>query len=236
MAGLFIAGTDTGVGKTVVTAGIAAYLRDKGMNCGVMKPVESGCLSGAKDSDSYYLKRMSGCSDDLDLINTYGFEPPLAPGVAAAEEGITIEFDAIAEGLHRLELIHPWVLVEGAGGLLVPLSEDKTLVDLIAFLGLPVLLVGRLGLGTINHTLLSLSYLESCRIPVVGVVLNSLTAKHDPSARFNPHTLSQFSSVPHWGTLEVIHRLKNREALVAAIASGLGEAIDAYFYETSQTS
>ncbi len=235
MAGLFIAGTDTGVGKTVVTAGMAAYLRQKGMDCGVMKPVESGCLSGAKGSDTYYLKRMSGCTDDLDLINAYAFEAPLAPGVAAQQEGITIEFERIAEGLRHLELLHPWVLVEGAGGLLVPLSQDQSMVDLIAFLGLPVLLVARLGLGTLNHTLLSLAYLESRQIPVVGVVLNALTQKTDLSARFNRHTLSQWTEVPVWGSVDPIRRLKDRKTLIATIASGLGEALDEYFYGNGQT-
>ena len=235
MAGLFIAGTDTGVGKTVVTAGIAAYLRNKGLDCGVMKPVESGCLSGAAGSDSDYLKRISGCSDDVDLINTYAFQAPLAPGVAAKEEGVEIQFEAIAEGYRRLELLHPWVLVEGAGGLLVPLSEQQSLVDLIAFLGLPVLLVARLGLGTLNHTLLSLHYLASRNIPVVGVVLNTLHHKVDFSARFNRHTLSQWTEVPVWGILDSIRRLKHRPSVISAVTSGIGEAVDQYFYGNGQT-
>src|SRR5262249_26089394 len=146
MSGLFITGTDTAVGKTLITAGIAAYLRARGLDVGVMKPVESGCLSGAPSSDSVYLKKISQSTDDLDLINTYAFEPPLAPGVAAALEGVEISFDRILESFRRLELLHSMVLVEGAGGLLVPLSAKKTIADLIEFLGLPVLLVARLGL------------------------------------------------------------------------------------------
>ena len=208
---------------------MAGYLRDKGIDCGVMKPVESGCLSGAKDSDTSYLKRISESPDDIDLINTYAFEAPLAPGVAAKEEGAKIDFDRIIESYKRLELMHRHVLVEGAGGLIVPLSSDQTMVDLIQYLELPVLLVGRLGLGTINHTLLSLDYLKQKNIPVVGVVLNSDTRKQDLSVRFNRSTLAEWTDIPIWGVVDSIPRLKNREEVIAKIATGLGESIDEYF-------
>lgn len=228
-SGLFIAGTDTGVGKTVVTAGMAGYLRDKGIDCGVMKPVESGCLSGSKDSDTFYLKRISESPDDIDLINTYAFSAPLAPGVAAKEEGVEIDFDRIVESYQRLELVHKHVLVEGAGGLMVPLKSRHTLVDLIEYLQLPVLLVGRLGLGTINHTLLSLEYLQKRNVPVVGIVLNSGNRRPDLSVRFNRSTLAEWTDTPIWGVLDPIPRLKNREEVLTKIASGIGESIDDYF-------
>ena len=229
MAGLFIAGTDTGVGKTVVAGGIAGYLRKRRVDCGVMKPVESGCLSGSKDSDSYYLKKISDSPDDLDLINTYAFEPPLAPGVAAHQEGVEISFERIAENYQRLTLLHPQVLVEGAGGLLVPLGKDKSIVDLIDFLGLPVLLVARLGLGTVNHTLLSLAYLKAKGVQVVGIVLNSENRKPELSARYNRATLEGWTDVPIWGIVDPIARVKNREDVIATIESGLGQSIDEYF-------
>jgi len=199
MAGLFIAGTDTGVGKTVVTAGLAGYLRDAGLNCGVMKPVESGCLSGSRKSDTHYLKKISQTPQDMDHINTYAFEAPLAPGVASQLAGERISLDRIAESFHRLELTHRQVLVEGAGGLLVPLSGKFTMVDLIQLLEIPVLLVARLGLGTLNHSLLSLSYLARKRIPVAGLVFSQTSRKLDLSAKYNPSTLAQYTSVPIWG-------------------------------------
>lgn len=229
MAGLFIAGTDTGVGKTVITAGIAGYLRRRGVDCGVMKPVEAGSLSGAKDSDSVYLKRISDSPDDLDLINTYAFEAPLAPGVAAEQQGAEISFDRIYESYKKLEILHPQVLVEGAGGLIVPLGKHRSLVDLIKYLNLPVLLVARLGLGTLNHTLLSLAYLENQGIPVVGVVLNCDHRRTDLSARYNRSTLEQWTRVPIWGIVDHITRLKNREEVIQTIESGIGDSIDEYF-------
>lgn len=229
MPGLFIAGTDTSVGKTVVTAGLAAYLRTRGVDCGVMKPVESGCLSGSKASDTNFLKRMAQIPDDVDMINCYAFEAPLAPGVAAEQEGVAIDFEKIREGLQRLELIHSVVLVEGAGGLLVPLGKGRSIADLIAYLEFPVLLVGRSGLGTINHTLLSLEYLRQRGIPVVGVVLNTVRRHGDPSRQFNRNTLAQWTDVPVWGMVDFISRWKNRGEIIRVIEASLGPSVEGYF-------
>lgn len=228
MPGLFIVGTDTGVGKTIVTAGLAAYLRQRGFDCGVMKPVESGGMSGAPDSDSAYLKKISGSKDDIDLINTYAFEAPLAPGVAAQLEGVKISFDHIKERYRRLELLHPFVLVEGAGGLLVPLGKDKTLLDLIRYLELPVLLVARLGLGTVNHTLLSLECLSRNEIPVAGIVLNTTSLEPDLSTKYNRMTISEWTSIWIWGTLRYLKRKKNPAEIARAVGEDLGRAFEQY--------
>lgn len=229
MQGLFIAGTDTGVGKTVVTAGLGAYLRDSGFNCALMKPVESGCLSGSPKSDSYFLKKLSHSPQDIDQINTYAFEEPLAPGVAAQLEGMEISFDKIGEAYKRLELLYSGILVEGAGGLMVPLTGRYMMFDLISYLELPVLLVARTGLGTINHTLLSLELLKEKGIPVAGVVLNSETKSQDPSAKYNLSTLSQWTDTPIWGVLDRVLRVMDRSELVQNIRKGIGEAVDQYF-------
>lgn len=229
MAGLFIAGTDTNVGKTLVTAGLAAYLRERGYDAGVMKPVESGGLSGAPSSDSVFLKKVSQSSDDLDLINTYAFEPPLAPGVAAQLEGVEISFDRILESFRRLELLHKTVLVEGAGGLFVPLGPRRSVTDLIAALGLPVLLVARAGLGTVNHTLLSLEALERREIPVAGIVLNACEKTSDPSTKHNLQTLSQWTRVPIWGLIGHLKRPRDRREILGKIKVGIGAAVERYF-------
>jgi len=229
MAGLFVTGTDTNVGKSLVTAGIAAYLREHGVDAGVMKPVESGCLSGSPSSDSAYLKKISQSSDDLDLINTYAFEAPLAPGVAAAMEGIEISFDRILESYHRLELLHSTVLVEGAGGLQVPLGPRRNVADLIAALGIPVLLVARMSLGTLNHTLLSLDYLERREIPVVGVVFNCTEEKLDLSAKHNLQTFAEWSDVPIWGMVGHVAKTRDRREILGKIRVGIGAALEHYF-------
>ncbi len=222
---LFITGTDTHVGKTVVTGALAAYLRSKGRSVGVMKPLESGSFSGAKSSDSFFLKEMSGSSDDLDLINTYAFEAPLAPGVAAELEGIEISFDRILENFQKLALIHEILLVEGAGGLMVPLSKNKLGIDLIQMLKIPVLLVARVGLGTINHTLLTLSCLEQKKIPVAGVVFNHSVPVEDLSVRYNAKTLRDWSSVSFWGEFPFVKNIKDRDGMARTAERALEQGL-----------
>lgn len=227
---LFITGTDTNVGKTVIAGAIAAFLRSREVKVGVMKPLESGCLSGVRSkgkgrtltkSDSLFLKEMSGASDDLDLINTYAFEAPLAPGVAADLEGVEISLPRIQENFNKLSLIHEAMIVEGAGGVMVPVAREKNMADLIEMFGIPVLLVARAGLGTVNHTLLSLSYLEERGIRVAGVLLNHLSPAEDLSVRYNSKTLSQWTKVPIWGEFPYLKNLKDRALLVKAVEEHL---------------
>ena len=237
---LFITGTDTNVGKTVVTAALGAFLREKGKSVGVMKPLESGCLSGARPkgrgqsltkSDSLYLKEMVGSKDDLDLINTYAFVAPLAPGVAASLEGVEISFAKIHENFSKLSLIHEIVLVEGAGGLFVPLSKKQTVLDLIKLLKAQVLVVARAGLGTINHTLLTLSALEKENIEVAGVVLNHNSEQEDLSAQYNLQTLKKWTHVPLWGEFPHLTKINNREELIQAFETSLRKGVRAWLRE-----
>jgi len=228
---LFIAGTDTNVGKTVVAGALAAFLRGRGCQVGVMKPLESGCLSGVRSkgrgkaltkSDSLYLKEMAGTEDDLDLINTYAFEAPLAPGMAAELEGVPIQLERILENFQKLSMIHELLIVEGAGGLLVPIGEGKMVVDLIKMMEAPVLLVGRASLGTVNHTLLSISLLKSRGIKVAGFVLNHPTKSADLSERYNTTTLKRFTEVPCWGEFPYLRNLKDRPKMVESAQKFLG--------------
>jgi dethiobiotin synthetase len=227
---LFITGTDTSVGKTVVAGALAAYLRSRGVKVGVMKPLESGCLSGVRSrgkgkkitqSDSLFLKEMADSSDDIDLINTYAFQAPLAPGVAAELEGVEISLDRILDNFQKLSLIHELVIVEGAGGLLVPIARGKTMVDLIEILKASVLLVARASLGTVNHTLLSLSHLERRRIPVAGVVLNHVVRNGDLASQYNAKTLAEWTSVPIWGEFPFLDRPRDRREMVSAVEKNL---------------
>lgn len=223
MPSLFITGTDTAVGKSLVTAGLAAFLRKQGIDCGVMKPVESGCIPGSPQSDAYYLKSISGVHDALDEINCYTFKAALAPGIAARQERRNISFSKIAKAYQSLRAKHESMLVEGAGGLMVPLVGKKNIADLIAYLKLPVLLVGRLGLGTLNHTLLSLEYLQKRKIRVAGIVLNSHTAKLDESAKSNLKILSEWTRVPIWGKVDYLENTQDKKSLIQAIRKGIGK-------------
>src|SRR5579864_6878468 len=156
--GLFITGTDTGVGKTRVTAILAVALRQRGLRVGVMKPVESGCLvenGQLLAQDSHFLRQISGCTAPPEIITPYMFREPLAPAIAAQHAGQEIDLDHIAYCYEMLAAEHDIVLVEGAGGLLVPLTRQQNFLDLAARLNLPILVIARNVLGTINHTALT---------------------------------------------------------------------------------
>ena len=134
--GIFVAGTDTGVGKTFVAGGLAAALKKKGINVGVFKPFESGTAGGHEDYK--YLKKMSGSEDPDDWICPYRFEEALAPAVASERAGVEIDWCRVTDCFESITTKHDFVIVEGAGGLLVPLAPGKTNVDLIRECEFPV--------------------------------------------------------------------------------------------------
>ncbi len=202
--GLFITGTDTGVGKTLVTAGLARCLQNRGIRPGVFKPVETGCVlrRGRRiPRDGAFLRYMAGAREPIEEIVPYRLAAPLAPQVAAGKEGVRIRLQRLDGGFREISSRYPFTLVEGAGGILVPVTRKSTMVDLMKKFKLPVLLVSRIGLGTLNHTLLTLFYLAQHRIPVAGVVLNNPDGCRDLSTRSNPATLEQRSSVPILGNI-----------------------------------
>lgn len=173
--GCFITGTDTAVGKTVVTAALALCLRQHGHRVAVMKPIETGCLQGQDlRSDGGRLRALMNTTATLDQTGPYRFPLPLAPLAAAREVGVSIEADRITTALDRLAIDHDCVVVEGVGGLMVPLSEEMDVRELIAILGLPAVVVGRTALGGVNHALLTLEALRQRAIPLIGIVLNQL--------------------------------------------------------------
>jgi len=201
--GVFITGTDTEVGKTLTAAGLVVTLQDQGIDVGVMKPLESGapCFESTPiPRDAFYLKEIAGVQDDLDLINPYRFEAPLAPGVAAEKEGVEVDLQRITEAYEELKERHQFMVIEGAGGLLVPIAPGILLPELIKLLGLPLLVVARASLGTINHTLLTLSYCQREGLTAKGLIINKSTPNADPSEGNNPQVITQFSGVPLLGS------------------------------------
>lgn len=172
-AGVFITGTDTGVGKTVVTAALAQYLSQRGIDVGVMKPVETGVASPtAATSDAVRLKTASAAQDELVLIRPYCFRLPVAPLTAARLERKPIRLTTIMSAYQRLHKQHQLLLVEGAGGVHVPLTKSVDMLDLIQRTKLSVIVVGRVGLGGINHARLTIQSLRQRKIPVLALVLN----------------------------------------------------------------
>jgi dethiobiotin synthetase len=177
VAGLFITGTDTGVGKTVVSCALARGLRLAGIDVGVMKPVETGVpASGPEDARA--LVRAADVRDEIDLVCPIQYAMPAAPEAAAAVEESGAQgssTDRISRAFTTLSDRHDFMLVEGAGGILVPFDEKTTMADVAKRLGLPVLIVARASLGTINHTLLTLEACGTRGLDVLGVVLSHAT-------------------------------------------------------------
>jgi len=198
--GIFITGTDTGVGKTFIGTGIAAALRGQGIDVGVMKPAETGCLMKKGvlvPRDALKLIMAGGVDDPLDIVNPYRFRDPLAPAIAAAREGMKIGIRRIVSCFRALARRHEYMIVEGAGGIMVPLTTSYTYLDLVRALDLPVLIVARPGLGTINHTLLTVTVVRSHRSRVAGIVINNRSrTKPGLAERTGPPFIEQVSGVP----------------------------------------
>jgi dethiobiotin synthetase len=194
MRGLFVTGTDTGVGKTEVAAALVAAWRARGLDVGVMKPAQSGVEDG-QPTDADRLRDAAGGGDPLALVCPYSLRAPLAPAVAARLEGVEISFSHLVTCAGELARRHQALVVEGAGGLLVPLTDSHTYADLAVALGLPVLLVARAGLGTVNHAALTCEALRARGLAVAGVVLNRATAAADPSEPHNAGEIERLTGV-----------------------------------------
>jgi len=198
--GIFITGTDTRVGKTVVSAGLALSLKHKGLDVGVMKPFQSG---GREDTN--FLIKASGVKDKFELINPCYFKKPLAPLTASEIEGVQIDIAAIKNAFDELCKRHEIVIVEGIGGLLVPLTEDYFVSDLILELDIPVVVVSRVSLGTINHTLLTIRQTEEAGINILGIIFNEAKKKKKGLAETtNPSVIERLSGVTILGTLPYV--------------------------------
>ncbi len=189
--GIFITGTDTGVGKTVVAAALARLLRMRGVSVGVMKPVTSGCreVSGRLVSDDALLLCQAAGVDCCDDVVPYLLREALAPAEAAKIDGVRIDFARILEAYHRLAAVCDFMIVEGVGGLMVPLAGGLLVADLARQLQLPLLVVARSDLGTINHTVLTCFAAQQMDLRVAGVVVNNYPQAPGLAERSAPHQI-----------------------------------------------
>lgn len=199
--GIFITGTDTGVGKTIVAATLALVLRMKGVNVGVMKPVTSGCREEEGrlvSDDAELLCKAAGvtCSDD---VAPYLLREPIAPADAAKLDKVRIEFSHLKACYERLAAIHDVIIVEGAGGLMVPLVGGLLVADLVRELDLPLLVVARPSLGTINHTVLTSLCAQQMGINVAGVIINNYPESPGVAEKSAPHQIGSLCGAPVLG-------------------------------------
>lgn len=209
--GIFITGTDTGIGKTLVTACLTAFLREKGIHAIPYKPVQSGALKteeGLLAEDVAVYRRVLGLKEDQNYLCSYALKAPVSPHLAAKKENVHINLFKIQSHFHRLLESHDFVVVEGAGGIGVPLSQDaKRIVmtaDLIRLLQIPLLIVTRPGLGTINHTLMTVSYAREKGIHVAGILVNQWPDSPTEMEKDNIDMLEKVCGVPIVGLLPCI--------------------------------
>jgi malonyl-CoA O-methyltransferase len=201
MTGVFVTGTDTGIGKTVASACLV-----RAWGAGYWKPVQTGIVAG--DDDTATVAALAGLPADRTVPSVYALQAPLSPHAAAELESVAIRLDAFALPTHPRPLV-----VEGAGGIFVPLNERDLMIDLMARLALPVVLVARSALGTINHTLLGMAALRARALPVTGVILDG------------PPDAGNRAAIEHFGQVRILAELPLVDPLDAAAVAHLAERI-----------
>jgi dethiobiotin synthase len=207
LGGLFVTGTDTGVGKTIVAAALMHRLRRNGP-VRYWKPVQTGI---EQDDDTATVRRLGACRDDEALEDGVRLPRPLSPHASARLAGVTISIDEILRRVGGQSSPPSWI-VEGAGGVLVPLNDRELMIDLMGRLALPVVVVARSGLGTINHTLLTLEALAARHLVCAGVVMNG------------PLNASNRAAIETYGHVPVIGELPPLDPLAANTLSACAEA------------
>ena len=254
--GVFVTGTDTGVGKTVIAGGLAASLASIGVDVGVMKPISTGgeergsapveesgetsedavpnrakCAGEVNrrlvSEDAVYLKHAANVKDSLDLINPICLREPLAPSVASEQEGLPIDLDRVNIAFKQLRRKHEFMVVEGVGGLAVPIRDDILVAHLAARLELPLIIVALPTLGTINHTLLTVEFARSFNLEIHGIVLNGLRQDMVGLAEStNPAEISRVTNLPILGVVPFDGRLRQRTPSSPFLAQFMSENID----------
>lgn len=227
---IFITGTDTGVGKTVVCAGLAAAFKKRGIGVGVMKPVATGAIKQRgkfSSSDAKFLIKASGVRDDISLVNPYITDLPLAPDIAFRLRRKNISINKLKDCFCRLIKEHSLLLIEGIGGLLVPIRKNYLVADFIRDLEIPLIIVSRNGLGTINHTLLTVKQAEEFGINVLGVIFNRTDRdSKDISKETNPGIIKMIAKVNIFGELPYLESVDVRKGKVGDLTKAVEKNID----------
>ena len=208
--GIFITATDTEAGKTVVAAGLAMALRARGLNVGVMKPIATGC----QGSENRLISRDAVClleaaeNEYPSLTSPVRFRNPLSPNVASLLEKKQVNLNGIHSAYRELQRHYDFMIVEGIGGLLVPITKDYFVANLIREFQLPILIVARPGLGTLNHTLLTIDAAVIRGFEIRGLIFNRISSVNLSMAEItNPKVIHELTGVPVLGTLPEIEGL-----------------------------
>lgn len=219
--GLFITGTDTGVGKTIIAGAIIAAFRSMGIKTGTMKPLETGCIAlgkGLQPSDGAFLKKIAQMDEPLNHITPSCFKSSLAPFVASEIEGREVELDRIRYHFAKLMDKYEALIVEGIGGLLVPIKRDYFVVNLVKELRLPVVVVARATIGTINHTLLTVNHAKKEGLDVAGIIINfSRPPDGNIAESTNPGAIQHLTDIPLLGVFPYLRDLDEENLKRAAV-------------------
>ena len=225
--GFFITGTDTGVGKTIIAGALILIIRSLELRVCGMKPIETGCFKSklkvqsskfkVKEkvlipSDGMFLKKIADMDDSINSVAPIRLENPLAPFPASEIEGMPVDIEKIKKAFAELAKKYDAVVVEGIGGLLVPINYNYFVLDLAKDFGLPIIIVSRTGIGTINHTLLTVNYAMKKGLNVAGIILNySRPPENTLAEETNPEVIRQISPVPILGIFPYI---ESRERVI----------------------
>lgn len=207
MNGVFVTGTDTGVGKTIISSGMAAVLKENGIDVGVFKPMLSGMAREDPESDTSLLKQLSKTPLSHEEITPFQFAEPLAPYVAGLQEGRNVQLADVLRHWNIIREKHDFFIVEGAGGISVPLGPDFLVSHLISALELPLIIVARPNLGTINHTFLTVQYAKQMGLEVAGIVINGMSDSPDIAEKTNPSMIEEMCQVSILGITPTLEEL-----------------------------
>jgi dethiobiotin synthetase len=221
--GFFITGTDTGVGKTIITSALIKASNLLGFRACGMKPVETGCSREGDmlvPSDGMFIRTIAHMEEAVNNISPSCFENPLAPLPASGIEGTPVDFEKIRKEYAALSQKYDVVVAEGIGGLLVPIAKGYFVLDLARDFGLPIIVVSRPGLGTINHTMLSVNYAIKEGLTVAGIIINySRPPEGSPAENTNPDVIKKICPVPIIGIFPYLKDLEETTIERAVVKS-----------------
>jgi len=219
----FITGTDTGVGKTSITAGLAGSMRKLGMDVGVMKPIATGYpnKTGFKSSDVTKLVEIASVKDPENLINPVFLSLPTSPYDATKLLELSIDMPLIFDQFKKLSSLHEMLLVEGIGGIMTPITKNFYVADMVKEMSIETIIVTRATLGTLNHTVMTCKMCKEYGIKIRGLVVNNFDEKGTPAEKNAPSTLYELTNIPILGTIPFIKDLNNIEKMIEHVEKNI---------------
>ncbi|HWY35794.1 MAG TPA: dethiobiotin synthase [Nitrosopumilaceae archaeon] len=223
MKAYFITGTDTGVGKTSITAGLAGSMHKIGIDVGVMKPIATGYpnKTGFKSSDVAKLVEVTSIKDPENLINPVFLPLPTSPYDATKLLELSVDMSLIFVQFKKLLSMHDVLLVEGIGGIMTPIAKNFFVADMIKGMGIETIIVTRATIGTLNHTVMTCKMCKDYGIKIRGLVINNFDEKGTPAEKNSPVSLYELTNIPILGTIPFIRDLNNTAKLIEHVEKNI---------------